>query len=101
LTAVAASSAVSAPSTSVYAAQLITARRPGLRDDAIGVGDVQVDAGERDDVVPEPGDGGGDGLPEHPRPSGDQQAHEQIIFTKSALRGRPAAAAVEHRCRAR
>jgi hypothetical protein len=41
----------------------------------IGIGDVELDAGERDDSVAEPGGGGGDGLPEHPRASGDQQAH--------------------------
>jgi hypothetical protein len=50
----------------------------GGRDHAahvVGIGDVQLGAGKSDDVVPQPGGGGGDCLPEHPRASGDQQAH--------------------------
>ena len=57
LTAVAAASAVSAPSTSVHAAQLTTARGSAAAIDAahvVGVGDVELGAGEGDDVVPQP-----------------------------------------------
>ena len=56
--------------------------RLGRRDDAahvVGIGDVELGAGEGDDVVPQPGGGGGDGLPEHARASGDQQAHRGIF----------------------
>jgi hypothetical protein len=53
--------------------------RLGRRDDAahvIGIGDVELGAGEGHDVVPKPGGGGDDGVPKHARASGDQQAHE-------------------------
>jgi hypothetical protein len=52
--------------------------RLGRRDDAAhvtGIGDVELGAGEGDDIVPQPGGGGGDSLPKHARASGDQQAH--------------------------
>ena len=56
--------------------------RLGRRDDAahvVGIGDVELGAGEGEDVVPQPGGGSGDGLPEHPRAAGDQQAHRAIF----------------------
>ena len=37
------------------------------------------EAGEGDDVVPQPGGGGGDGAPQHARASGDQQAHREHL----------------------
>ena len=47
--------------------------------DGVGVGDVEVAAGERDDVVPRALGGGGDVPAQHARGAGDEKAHKRTL----------------------
>ena len=78
LTAIAASSASSAPSTSVQAAQLITTSgrsSSNFASTARGVGDVELGVAEADDVVAGVAGGEHHVAAEHPAGAGDQDLH--------------------------